>query len=150
MTRTPTQPLDDPRMWRQEARNAMCNGGADQATTPPPPRLEPRIVHEEGRIPFPEPVDFEELTAKALKAAAQTPDDPVIRLLMFLDGCVSLPHLHREESRGATYRQCAFAARLADLSYSQRQEWYRVCESVPLSQRHLGHLIKRLKEEGAA
>jgi len=110
-------------------------------------RILTKIVHEDGRVPFPEVADFEQLTVKALEVAERDPSDAIARILVLLDGCVSLPSLYREESRGATYRQCAYAARLSDLSYKQRQAWYRACEFVPLSQRHLGHLIKRLKEE---
>src|SRR5215207_9399412 len=96
-------------------------------------RILTKIVHEDGRVPFPEVADFEQLTVKALEVAERDPSDAIARILVLLDGCVSLPSLYREESRGATYRQ--------------RQAWYRACEFVPLSQRHLGHLIKRLKEE---
>jgi len=136
----------------------MCGGGKTAAEyhiprrepwSEPPPKPEPRIFYEEGRVPFPELADFEELTAKALEVAKRDAGHAIAGILVLLGDCVSLPSLHREESRGATYKQCAYAARLSTLSYDQRQEWYRMCEFVPLSQRHLGHLIKRLKEEGA-
>jgi len=145
-------------VWIQAVRDAMCNGGGTAAEhhpprreprSEPPSKPEPKIVHEDGRVPFPEVADFEQLTAKALEVAGRDPSDAIARILVLLDGCVSLPSLYREESRGATYRQCAYAARLSGLSYEQRQAWYRACEFVPLSQRHLGHLIQRLKEEGA-
>jgi hypothetical protein len=56
----------------------------------------------------------------------------------------------RQQHHGATFRSTAYAAHLAGFSDSERLRWYEVASSVPLSQRHMGHIIARLQESKAA
>jgi hypothetical protein len=42
----------------------------------------------------------------------------------------------------------AYIGHLLGMSMNERIEWYRIAESIPLCDRHAGHIIKRLK--GAA
>ena len=178
MSPTVTKPLDDKEMWRktlarthpdaggdndlfvwiQVVRDAMCNGGGSNAKHRPPQREprpeppskpEPQVIYEDGRVPFPNSADFDALTAKALDIARQNRRHPIAKVLRLLKDCASSPHLREEEGRASTYKQCAYAAHLAGLNRKHRREWYALCEYVPLSQRHLGHLIKKLKEEEA-
>jgi hypothetical protein len=37
----------------------------------------------------------------------------------------------------------------AGLDTFERTHWYRIAESIPLSQRHAGHLLSRLKRRAA-
>jgi hypothetical protein len=163
MTRTPTQPLDDKRMWRkalarthpdgggdhdlfiwmQAARDAVCNRGTNQAA-PPPPRPNPRVIYEGGRVPFPEFADFEALTARALEVADGVSSIFAVPL-RHLGDCRPMPHLAHEQERGASYKRLAYIAHLMGMSKSERIEWYRVAESVPLADRHAGHVLSKLK-----
>lgn len=76
---------------------------------------------------------------------------PYHALLRLLANSVPATHgrLQLQERRGATYRQLAAIAYTVGMSYSERLEWYRVAESVPLSQRHAGHILARLKKQAA-
>lgn len=49
--------------------------------------------------------------------------------------------LKREERRGTLCRRLCAIASLAGLSFSQRQTWYRIAASVPLSARHAQHVL---------
>jgi hypothetical protein len=163
MGRTPTLPLDDRKMWRKLVALTHPDRGGDHeicvwtqalrehvckaVTAPhtPPPRPEPRTVYEDGRVPFPVGAIFEELTAMALERAGAV-DKIYARLLLLLEDCYMLDHLVHEERRGASYKRLAYIAHLAGMSKSERIEWYRIAESIPLADRHAGHLIKKLKE----
>jgi hypothetical protein len=35
---------------------------------------------------------------------------------------------------------------MVGMDTAARSRWYRIAESIPLSDRHAGHIIKRLKE----
>jgi hypothetical protein len=43
----------------------------------------------------------------------------------------------------------ALIAHLAGMSTAQRTRWYRIAESMPMSQRHAGHLISELQQRAA-
>jgi hypothetical protein len=38
---------------------------------------------------------------------------------------------------------------MVGMSVTERSGWYRIAESIPLSDRHAGHILKRLKERAA-
>ena len=163
MTRTPTLPPDDKKMWRklialthpdrgdhehciwtQNVREHVCKG----VTAPwpqPKPEPKPSTVYEDGRVPFPSDSIFGVLTATAIERAGAV-STLYGRLLPLLRDCYTTTHLPHEEQRGASYKRLAHIAHLIGMSKSERIEWYRVAESIPLSERHAGHIIKRLKE----
>jgi hypothetical protein len=164
VTRTPTLPPDDKKMWRklvalthpdrggdhelciwtQNVREHVCNG----VTTPwPQPKPEPKLrtVYEDGHVPFPSDSIFGVLTATAIQRAGAV-STLYGRLLLLLGDCYVTTHLPHEEQCGASYKRLAYIAHLIGMSKSERIEWYRVAESIPLSNRHAGHIIKRLKE----
>ena len=74
-------------------------------------------------------------------------------LLSLLDDCaptVRWDHgLGRQGSMGATYKQLAYAGRLAGMDARQRAQWYEVARYIPLSQRAASHIISRLRDEAA-
>jgi hypothetical protein len=35
------------------------------------------------------------------------------------------------------------------MSTAERVRWYRIAESIPLSQRHIGHILSRIEQEAA-
>jgi hypothetical protein len=164
VTRTPTLPPDDKEMWRklvalthpdsggdhelciwtQNVREHVCKG----VTAPwpqPKPEPEPRTVYEDGRVPFPSDSIFGLLTATAIEWAGAV-DTLYGRLLLLLGDCYTMAHLPHEEQRGASYKRLAYIAHLAGMTKPERVGWYRVAEGIPLSDRHAGHIIKRLKE----
>jgi hypothetical protein len=165
MTRTPTLPLDDKSMWRkaiarthpdaggshepcvwmQAVRDAVCNGDVGAA---PEANSEARIVYEDGRVPFPQPADFEALTRRALDVASEVGGIFAVPL-RYLADCRPMLHLAHEERRGASYKRLALIGHVTGMSKSARIEWYHVAENVPLADRHAGHIIKQLKEPAA-
>ena len=162
MTRTPTLPPDNKKMWRklialthpdrggdhelciwtQSIREYICKDVAVPRT--PPPRPEPRTVYEDGRVPFPLGSVFEELTAAAIERAGEV-GELYGHLLLLLEDCYPLDHLVHEEEHGASYKRLAAIGHMIGMTKVQRVEWYRAAESVPLSDRHAGHILKRLK-----
>jgi hypothetical protein len=169
MSRTPTLPPDDKRMWRklvalthpdrggdherciwtQNVREHVCEGATGARISSPSWRPEPRTYsHEEDRVPFSLGSVFEELTSLAVGRAGAV-GSLYGRRLLLLEDCYMLDHLVHEEQRGASYKRLAYIAHLCGMSKSERIEWYRIAESIPLSDRHAGHLIKRLKERVA-
>ncbi len=164
MTCTPTLPPHDKKMWRklvalthpdrggdhelciwtQNVREHVCDG----VTTPwpqPKPEPKPRTVYEDGRAPFPSDSIFGVLMATVIERAGAV-STLYGQLLLLLGDCYATTYLPHEEQRGASYKRLAYIAHLIGMSKSERIEWYRVAESIPLSDRHAGHIIKRLKE----
>ncbi len=165
MTRTPTQPLDDPRMWRkavaathpdksggdhelciwiQALRDAVCKGELGAEPGPEPPRAGQPSSDEPARVPYPSGADFEEATERALRRAKSAPEK-YGRLLEHLADCFPLPHLGHEERRGASYKRLAAIGHAVGMTREERSGWYRVAEAVPLSDRHAGHILSKLK-----
>lgn len=117
------------------------------------PKYQPlrRTTASTDRVPFEPDANFEALTTKALKMAERLPES-YARLLALLEECDSSRHgpLAREQRRGASYKRLAAAAAYAaGLSYEVRQEWYRVAESIPLADRHTGHILSKLRRRAA-
>ncbi len=166
MTRTPTLPTDDPKMWRQLiARTHPDAGGSHElfiwtgnlkelvcSDSPPedptPIRPEPTRETDPERVPFPPGTDFETLTRRAVMLAADEPL-PHRSLLRLLRDCEPLAGFEDKQRRGASYRQLAAVAHQASMTKTERVQWYRVAERIPLSDRHAGHLLGRLKRRAA-
>jgi hypothetical protein len=122
-----------------------------------PPRHHPRTTSGD-QVPFEEAFDkalsFTHLTEQALGLAENAALDPAhAALLRLLADCREMGTaervLYRQQAEGATYKTLAAIAYKAGLSTSQRVQWYRVAESVPLSQRHAGHIISRMAKPEA-
>jgi hypothetical protein len=165
--RTLTAPPTDRRYWRRLLRLVHPDGagdhdlfiwtrslfehiaGDDAEEMPRQAQRQPPKHHTTGeRVPY-EVGAFDFLTRKAVAMADDLPD-PFARLLHLLDDCEAAAGdvtLSRAEEVGATYKQLAYIAHLAGMSTSERMQWYRIGAEVPLSQRHAGHLVSRLKEE---
>jgi hypothetical protein len=95
---------------------------------------------------------FDRLTAHAL-AVAEEVVQPYAELLRLLSDCREAPAsdiaLTRQQRQGATYKTLAAIAHAAGMTKAERTGWYRVAESVPLSQRHAGHIMAKLKRKAA-
>ncbi len=51
--------------------------------------------------------------------------------------------------RGANYKCLAAIAHAWGMTRAERIGWYRVVEELPLSDRHAGHILARLKKRAA-
>lgn len=131
-------------IWAEGLRGHIAGGGSEL----PPRRRGPG--HDVERVPFPisAGVDFAALTRRALEMAQDAPE-PYAALLGLLSDCGSGEgtQMVREQERGASYRRLAAIGHLVGMDKSARVRWYRIAEAVPLSDRHAGYLLERLKRE---
>ncbi len=173
MPRTPTLPPTDPRMWRRVlarlhpdsggahelflwgtvVRDLVCGDGHDarhdarhdrEPAPPPPP---PPPADDKPRVLWDEGDDFEEVTKTALGMGAV--GMPYGRLLSLLADCRPLANLAHEQQRGASYKRLAAIGHMWGMTKAERVKWYRVAEDLPLSDRHAGHILARLKRRAA-
>jgi len=169
MTRTPTLPLHDRSMWRRlvsrahpdsggdhelfiwtvATREAICGGELGEEI----PRRERRETSTSGAgecIPFDQFADFQVLTDRAVTMAA-TVAEPYGYLLRQVADCYPAEDgpLHYQQRRGASYKSLAAIGYRVGMSKSERVQWYRIAEAIPLSQRHAGHTLSRLKRRAA-
>jgi len=104
------------------------------------------------RVPYSDelgiPATFEALTMRAMEMCVGY-GYPYRSLLALLTDCIASDHGRQEikQRRGASYKQLAYAAPLAGLGREERTRWYEIAESIPLSECHASHIIKRLKGE---
>ena len=104
-----------------------------------------RLPGASDRVPFDvHPDEFDRATARGLRLAREVPE-PFARLLRLLIGLHAEKHGRNwfAQQRGASYRQLARIAHEAGMSKAERLEWYRLCEAIPMSQRHASWLIAR-------
>lgn len=149
-------------IWTGALRELVCGGelGAEiprrpQSEPPPPPPPPPAAPDRVDFSPaFDKAASFTALTRQAVDLAN---GGELLRihagLLRILTDCheapASEPVLHRQQQQGATYKQLARIAHTASMSKPERVKWYRVCESIPLAQRHAGHILSRLQDRAA-
>ncbi len=91
-----------------------------------------------------------EITRRALRVAddLEEPYAGVLRLLADFDPAShGRPQL--QERKGATYRQLAAIGHTVGLDKAARVHWYEIAKSIPLSQRHAGHILSKLKRAAA-
>ncbi len=166
MTRTLTKPTTDRSMWKKLlARTHPDSGGdhelfiwtnsvrehvASETIEEPKPAARRTANANSDRVPFESEVGFDELTYRALRAARDMPEQ-YARLLKLLDDCEEAHHgaLVREQHRGASYKRLAAAGHKARMTKTERVRWYRVAESIPLSDRHIGHILSKMKRQAA-
>src|SRR5215211_5851026 len=165
MTRTPTLPLDDRSMWRRLLSRTHPDAGGshelfiwtgavrdlvcDQRSSPRDNDVTGSRSREgPSRVPYPPESDFAALTARAL-AMAEEAGGVHGALLEMLVYCYPLARLAHEQERGASYKRLAAAGHMVGMSMSERSRWYRVAESIPLADRHLGHILSRLNSRAA-
>jgi hypothetical protein len=165
MTRTPTLPLGDKSMWRRllarthpdsggthelfiwagAVRDAVCDMRGSASRT----FAESRFAEDPARVPYPPESDFAALTARAA-AMAEEVGGVYGALLEMLADCEAPPSTTGAwEQRGASYKKLAAIGHMVGMTKPERGRWYRVAESVPLSDRHAGHILGRLKRRAA-
>ena len=167
MTRTPTLPADDPKMWRRlvakthpdaggshelfiwtgSVRDLVCSRVGESPSRPRPASATNHSP-EPDRVPWSGAQGFEEVTRTALRYASL--GKPYAPLLSLLADCRSLDNMARQQSRGASYRQLAAVGHAWGMTKRERVAWYRVAEDLALTDRHASHLLGRLKKRSAA
>jgi hypothetical protein len=136
-------------------RNLQAYVADDHLEEPPPrtgrdppkhPKTGERIDYTEA---FQRADSFEALTRAAVLFADEQPE-PYASVLRLLSDChEATPQdvtLYRAQHVGASYKQVALIAHLVKMSTQERSRFYRIAESIPLSQRHAGHIISRLQD----
>jgi hypothetical protein len=143
-------------IWSMSVRDAVCSGGLG-AETPRRVDQDHRSRRREGsatgtadRVPFDQLADFGVLTDRAL-SMAESVAEPYSFLLRQVTDCypVEWSPSHDQQHRGATYKTLAAIGHMVGMSKAERVQWYRIAEAVPLTQRHGGHIISRLKRQAA-
>ncbi len=173
MARTPTHPPTDGGMWRRLlARTHPDSGGTHElfiwagavrdvvcglslrSERSAEAGANPEPAEEPARVPYPpdETADFAGLTARAV-AMAEEVGGIHGALLEMLTDCEAPPSTTRTsgawEQRGASYKKLAAVGHMAGMTKAERSRWYRVAEAVPLSDRHVGHILSQLKSRAA-
>ncbi len=171
MARTTTRPPDDPRMWKRllsrahpdaggahelfiwttAVRDVVCSsslrGAASPEPTVHPSRRREASTDNRPRVPFEPGCDFAALTGEVLRRAAVGGEYG--RILALLKDCWPVEDLAHEQNRGASYKRLAAIAHAWGMSKAERIGWYRVAEDLPLSDRHAGHILSKLKRRAA-
>jgi hypothetical protein len=173
MPRTLTAPPTDRSMWRKLLRvvhpdsSPVIGDGelfvwcrslqeyvvGDHLEEPPKSarRDPPKHPTSSERIDYTEAQDradsFDTLTRAAVMYAEEV-GEPYASVLRLLSDCrEATPQdvtLYRAQHVGASYKQVALIAHLVKMSTQERSRWYRIAESIPLAQRHAGHMISTL------
>jgi hypothetical protein len=175
MTRTPTLPIDDRSMWRRlvarahpdaggahelfiwagAVRDVVCGVSPHGAVSPEPDdhpsrRREASTHDDPARVPFDPFADLEVLTDRALTMAGAVAE-PYGYLLRQVADCYPAQDgpLHDQQRRGASYKSLAAIGHTVGMTKGERVQWYCIAEAIPLSQRHTGHILSRLKRRAA-
>jgi hypothetical protein len=138
-------------VWIQAVRDAVCGGYVEvEPEAEPRPRTrrhEAASTDDKPRVPYPVGTDFEKVTRTALGMGAT--GMPYGRVLSLLADCRPLEHMAHEQARGASYKHLAAIGHAWGMTKRERVDWYRVAEDIPLSDRHAGHILSRLKRRPA-
>ncbi len=103
------------------------------------------------RIPYPPGQSFEAGTREALRMSEELGTYNMHGgILALLADCEPLAHYNRQQERGASYKQLAAIGHTVGMSGAERAGWYRLAEGIPLSDRHAGHILGRLKAKPSA
>jgi hypothetical protein len=163
MSLTPTLPPNDKGMWRKviarchpdvggshdlfiwsmATRDVVCGGELGEEI--------PRRPHRDpDRVPFDQFAVFEVLTDRAV-TMADAVAEPFGYLLRQTADCIPERGgpVHDQQRRGATYKSLAAIGHRVGMTKAERVNWYKIAETVPLSQRHAGHILSKLQRAAA-
>src|SRR5215208_4891240 len=136
MTRTPTRPFDDRSMWRRLVGRSHPDAGGDHELFIWTVATRDAICGGEKPKRERREEPFRRQEASTSSAGERVPFNE------YSD--VEGP-LYNQQRRGATYRTLAAIGHTVAMSKAERVGWYRIAETIPLSQRHAGHILSRLK-----
>jgi hypothetical protein len=142
-------------VWVRELQQHVAGDDVE----PPRREYEPprrRTTQDSPRVDYTNAFDksrsFEDLTRQAVAMAGQV-QEPYASVLRLLDDCHEVAEVagptYRQQFTGASYRSLAAIAHRAGMTKTERVQWYRICEQIPLAQRHAGHLMMKLQREAA-
>lgn len=144
-------------MWRKLIARAHPDAGGDHELFIFAMKLRDAVCSEElarkteaeepARVPFARGQDFAALTRKALNYNAGD-YSWILAVLRDCDPAQEGP-LFDQQQRGASYKRLAAIAHAHDMTKAERIAWYRVAEAIPLSDRHAGHILSKLKKRAA-
>lgn len=130
-------------VWVQGLREYVAGEALD-----PPIHERPRRTpaSDNPRVPFEEGADHDVLVRRALDLAGTIPS-AYARLLLFLEDCHASHHgrLLAEQGRGSSYKRLAAIGHACGFDQEARTTFYRIAESVPLSDRMAAHMLDALK-----
>jgi hypothetical protein len=132
-------------VWTRLVQEAICGR---EVCEEDPPRRSSTPTEEQARVPFEKAQSFDDLTRHAV-ALADTVDAAFARLLRLLEDCEEEDEdspLFTQQQLGATYKTLAAIGHAAGMNGAERAHWYKLAEQIPLSQRHAGHILTRLKK----
>jgi len=142
-------------IWTVAVRDVVCSSRDQDAVNPEPDdhpsrRREPSTSAAPERVPFDEEAFLEVLTDRAVTMAAAVAE-PYGYLLRQAADCNSASEglLYDQQRRGASYRSLAAIGHMVGMTKAERVQWYQIAEAIPLSQRHAGHILSRLKRRAA-
>lgn len=137
-------------IWTEAVKDVVCGGDLQIGPKSPHPRSSPPAPDETARIPYAAGADFQEGAREALRIAEEIGTVHVYgALLATLADCEPFECYAYRQERGSSYRQLAAIGHTVGMSKEERTGWYRVAESIPLSDRHAGFILARLKEQAA-
>ncbi len=125
-----------------EQRPCSKTCAAQPSRRPDSPPASP--TKDPDRVPYPPYPNFEELTRRALTVAEEV-EGVFAGPLRLLSDCYPIERLKHEQGRGATYKQLAAIGHAMGMNGAGRARWYEIAEGIPLSQRHAGHVLSKLK-----
>jgi hypothetical protein len=173
LVRTATAPPTDRDHWRRLLRLCHPDQGGDHdlfiwvtnlkehvaGDTVEPPRPEQRSYpprystnNDSRRVPFVFAYEvansFDDLTRRAVEMAEDV-EEPYAGLLRLLEDCTDVGEeggpVYRMQHQGATWKSVAAVAYRAGMGTEERYRWYQLCKAVPMSQRHIGHILSKLE-----
>jgi hypothetical protein len=142
-------------IWTMATRDVVCGGELGSEI---PGRRSQRETSSRDdnstaspdRLPFDQFAEFELLTDRAVTMAAAVAE-PYAYLLRQVADCypVSEGPLRAMQTQGATYKSLAAIGHRVGMTKAERAQWYSIAETVPLSQRHAGHILSKLQKAAA-
>jgi len=139
-------------IWTVATRDAICGGDVPRLDRRERPsrRQDASTSGTSERVPFDQLAEFQVLTDRAL-SMAEAVAEPFGFLLRQVADCypASEGPLYDQQRRGATYKTLAAIGHTVGMTQAERSQWYRIAEAIPLSQRHAGHILSRLKRQAA-
>jgi hypothetical protein len=142
-------------IWAGAVRDVVCSLSLHDVVMPEPEdhpsrRRDGSTSGAAERVPFDPFADLEVVTDRAVTMAAAVAE-PYGYLLRQVADCypASEGPLHDQQRRGASYKSLAAIGHRVGMTKAERVQWYSIAEAVPLSQRHVGHILSKLQKAAA-
>lgn len=137
-------------VWATATREVVCGGGLG-AEIPRRTGRERPAPSDPERVPYEPSANFAHLTDRAV-TMADAVAAPYGYLLRTLADCYPASRgssMEDQQKRGASYKRLAAIGHMVGMDAAERAQWYDVARSIPLSDRHAGHILGKLKRRAA-